>query len=74
MGAWELEMLLARRPALRRTPRSSGGGSSADSIRRLQGMAGNSAVAALLQRAPAGGSPAPASIGEALSEIKVTTT
>jgi hypothetical protein len=67
-------MLLARSPALQRKARPYRERSSASSILRLQGMAGNSAVAALLQRAPAGGSPTPASIAKALSEIKVTTT
>ncbi len=67
-------MLLARSPALPRRARPYGERSSVDSILGLQRMSGNSAVAALLQRAPATGAPTSASIGAALSEIKVSTT
>jgi hypothetical protein len=73
VGDQELEMLLAQSPVPRRRERPRGERSSASSILRLQRMAGNSAVAGLLQRAPATGSPTSSSIGEALSEIKVTT-
>ena len=56
------------RPVVRRPQ------SAAASLLRLQGMAGNAAVAALLQRAPTAGAPTPASIGEALAKVKVQTT
>jgi hypothetical protein len=74
VGDRELELWLPRSRERPRRTRPYGEGSSADSILRLQRMSGNSAVAALLQRAPAGTSATPASIGQALSEIKVSTT
>jgi hypothetical protein len=74
VGDRELETLIERAPALRRRARASGDRSAAGSLLRLQGLVGNSAVAALVQRTPTGSSPTPASIGEALSKVKLTTT
>jgi hypothetical protein len=74
VGDRELESLIARSPGLRRKVRGNGDRSAAGSLLRLQGLAGNSAVAALVQRTPSGASPTPASIGDALSKIKETTT
>jgi chemotaxis protein histidine kinase CheA len=74
VGDRELETLIERAPALRRRPRPNGDRSAAGSLLRLQGLVGNSAVAALVQRTPTGAKPTPASIGEALSKVKLTTT
>jgi hypothetical protein len=73
VGDRELETLIGRAPALRRRPRPNGDRSAAGSLLRLQGLVGNSAVAALVQRTPTGSSPTPVSIGEALSKVKLTT-
>jgi hypothetical protein len=74
VGDRELETLIERAPALRRRLRANGDRSAAGSLLRLQGLVGNSAVAALVQRTPTGAKPTPASIGEALSKVKLTTT
>ena len=72
MADRELETLIARKAALRRGA-TNGNRGQANTLMRLQGMVGNSAVTALLQRAPCDQKITPASIAEALSKVKVTT-
>ncbi len=72
MGDRQLDALIAPDPDPHRAARRAVG--VAPAILRLQRTAGNAAIAALLQRTPSGGSPTPASIGEALSKIKLTKT
>jgi hypothetical protein len=72
VGDRQLEALIERTPEPRRGAWRQGGITPA--VLRLQRTAGNGAVAALLQRTPSGGSPTPASIGDALSKIKLTKT
>lgn len=64
MGDRELETLIARTAGLRRKPAAAPDRGTPASLLRLQGMAGNRAVAQLM-RSP---------IGDALAQVKVTTT
>jgi len=79
VGDRELDSLIERGAAVRRRPRQGGlraaDRSAASSVLRVQALAGNAAVATLLQRTPTGKTAAPtrASIADVLSRVSVKT-
>jgi hypothetical protein len=80
VGDRELDSLIERGAAVRRKSRHgeirSADRSAASSVLRVQALAGNAAVAALLQRTPTGktaAAPTQASIADALSRVSVET-